>query len=98
MIRFLILVGLAVAVFGSGAYWTYELFLRPNQDLKMEKELGPGAVPVDPSLPAFEQCLALKKQLKLQEEIKREWSKKTTAANLLLLSQLLMTQTIEIKN
>jgi LysM repeat protein len=33
----------------------------------MEKELGPGAVPVDPSLPAFEQCLALKKQLKLQE-------------------------------
>jgi hypothetical protein len=38
------------------------------------------------------------KQLKLQEEIKGEWSKKTTAANLLLLSQLLMTQTIEIKN
>ena len=67
MIRVLILVGLAVLVFGSGAYWTYELFLRPTQDLKMEKELGAAAVPPDPSLPAFEQCVALKKQLKLQE-------------------------------
>jgi hypothetical protein len=67
MIRVLILVGLAVLVFGSGAYWTYELFLRPTQDLKMEKELGSAAVPPDPSLPAFEQCTALKKQLKLQE-------------------------------
>ena len=33
----------------------------------MEKELGAAAVPPDPSLPAFEQCVALKKQLKLQE-------------------------------
>jgi len=68
VIRVLIIVVLAVAVFGSGAYWTYELFLRPGQDLKAER-VAEGAFPAlpDPSLPEFEKCLTLRKQLRTVE-------------------------------
>ena len=67
MVRVLILVGLAVLVFGSGAYWTYELFLRPSRDVVLGREMGVLSPVADPSLPVFEQCMALKKQLRLQE-------------------------------
>ncbi len=67
MLRVFTIIVLAVVVFGSGAFWTYELFLRPSQDLQVEKEMGDAAIPPDPSLPAFEQCAALKKQLKILE-------------------------------
>ena len=68
VIRVLIIVVLAVAVFGSGAYWTYELFLKPGRELKAERTSGVAlpALP-DPSIPEFEKCLALRKQLRAVE-------------------------------
>ncbi len=67
MIKVFIVILIAIGVFGGGAYWTYELFLRPHQELKEEAMLPPEPPPPDPSLPDFEKCVALQKEHKLTE-------------------------------
>jgi LysM repeat protein len=66
-VKALILIVLIVAVFGSAAYWTYELFLRPQQELKEDKRLPPAPPPPDPALPEFQKCVSLQKERKLLE-------------------------------
>jgi LysM repeat protein len=66
-VKALIILFLIILVFGSGAYWTYELFVRPHKELKEEKLLPPEPPPPDPSLPEFEKAVALHKQGQLLE-------------------------------
>ncbi|MDB6172220.1 MAG: ykuD [Chthoniobacteraceae bacterium] len=61
MVKAFIILLLAIGVFGSAAYWTYELFLRPHQELKEEQAMPPEPPPPDPSLPEFEKCLLIQK-------------------------------------
>ncbi len=49
----LVILILAAAVFGSAAYYTYELFIRPQKELEAEIRKGPPPPPPDPSLPDF---------------------------------------------
>ncbi len=67
MIKVLIILVLAVAVFGSGIFWTYELYFRPKRELLREKILPPPPPPVDPSLAEFDACLDLKKEGRWEE-------------------------------
>lgn len=61
----LIILCLALAVFGAAGYATYRLFIQPEQALKMEKLLPPPPPPPDPTVPEFQKCLAIKKSGKL---------------------------------
>lgn len=65
MVKALILLLLAVAVFGSAAYWSYELYLKPQTALTEEKKRPPEPPPPDPSLADFEKCALLFKARKL---------------------------------
>jgi LysM repeat protein len=66
-VKALIIIFLIIVVFGSGAYWTYELFVRPHKELQEEKLLPPEPPPPDPSLPEFEKAAALHQQGQLLE-------------------------------
>ncbi|MEO7317909.1 MAG: LysM peptidoglycan-binding domain-containing protein [Chthoniobacteraceae bacterium] len=62
MVKALIILFLTVAVFGTASYFTYELYIKPEQALRAEKKRGPPAPPPDPSLPEFAACLDLQKK------------------------------------
>ena len=62
MVKALVILLLTVVVFGSAAWVSYELYLKPEQALRAEKQRGPQAAPPDPSLPDFAVCLGLKKK------------------------------------
>lgn len=57
----LFLILLAVGIFGTAAYFSYELFLRPQKQLAEEKLLPPPPTPPDPTLPDFNRCLEVQK-------------------------------------
>ena len=63
----LFLIVLAIAIFGTGAYFTYELLIVPKLALKAEKELPPPPPPPDPTVPEFEAAKAVLKTGKLLE-------------------------------
>ena len=62
MVKALIILFLTVTVFGTAAYFTYELYVKPGQALREDKQRGPAAPPPDPSLPDYAACLELKKK------------------------------------
>jgi LysM repeat protein len=62
-----IIIVLFIAIFGTGGYFTYKLFIKPHQMVKDEIAKGPAEAPPDPSLPEFQRCAALKKEKKLIE-------------------------------
>ncbi len=62
MVKALIILLLTAGVFGTAAYFTYELYVKPGQALRAEKQRGPQPPPQDPSLPDFNACLDLKKK------------------------------------
>ena len=62
MVKALVILILTAAVFGTAAYFTYELYVKPEQALRAEKQRGPPPPPADPSLPDFNACLELKKK------------------------------------
>ncbi len=66
-VKALVLIVLTIAIFGTAAYWTHHLFVRPQTELQREKSLPPEPPPPDPSLPEFEKCTALQKERKLLE-------------------------------
>lgn len=66
-VKAVIIILLIVVVFGTGAYWTYELFVRPQKELKEEKLMPPAPAPPDPSLPELEKAVALQKEGKILE-------------------------------
>jgi hypothetical protein len=53
---FVILV-LAAAVFGGAAYFSYELFIKPKEQLKAEKLAPATPLPPDPALPEFNKAM-----------------------------------------
>jgi len=60
ILKALVILFLAAAVFGGGAYFTYTLFLEPEQKLKNESAVGAPTPPPDATIPEYEKCLALK--------------------------------------
>ncbi len=56
---------LAIAVFGAGGYYTYKLFVKPQQELLADKALPPLPPPPDPSLPDFDRCVQLQQSADL---------------------------------
>jgi LysM repeat protein len=60
-VKAIIIIVLILVVFGSGAYWSYELFVRPQKALNAEKLLPPEPPPPDPSLPDYERAMAVLK-------------------------------------
>lgn len=54
----LVLVG---AVFGGAAYFSYELFIKPKEQLEAEKRAPATPVPPDPALPEFNKAMAVLK-------------------------------------
>ena len=62
MLKALIILLLAVAVFGSATYFTYELYVKPERALRAERQRGPPPPPPDPSLPEFATCLETQKK------------------------------------
>jgi LysM repeat protein len=67
MIKALIVLLLAVAVFGSAAYFGYELFIKPRKLMELEKLEPPPPAPPDPTLPEWEKVEAVVKSGKLQD-------------------------------
>ena len=63
----LFLIVLAIAIFGTGAYFTYEMFIVPKKALEAEKAQPPPPPPPDPTVPEFEKAKAVRKTGKILE-------------------------------
>jgi LysM repeat protein len=66
-VKALVILLLAFVIFGTGAYFTWELFFRPQQELKLEKLQPPPPPPPDPTLPEYQKCLAVEQSGNLLE-------------------------------
>jgi LysM repeat protein len=60
IIKALIILALAAAVFGGGAYYTYKLFIEPQQSLKSETAFGTPTPPPDMTIPEYNRILQIK--------------------------------------
>ena len=63
----LFLIVLAIAIFGTGAYLTYEMFIVPKKALEAEKAQPPPPPPPDPTVPEFDKAKAVRKTGKILE-------------------------------
>ncbi len=61
----LFLIVLAVAILGTGGYFTYEMFIQPKKALQEEKSQPPPPPPPDPTVEDFEKAKAVTKAGKL---------------------------------
>lgn len=61
ILKTLVILALAAAVFGGGAYFAYTLFILPDQALKKETAFGTPSPPPDMTIPEYERILELKK-------------------------------------
>jgi len=66
-VKALIILVLAIMVFGAGGYFTYELFIHPKVALEEEKQLPEPPPPPDPSIPDFEKAVAVRRDGTLLE-------------------------------
>jgi LysM repeat protein len=66
-VRILIVLILAASIFGSAGYFTWYLFLKPQEELRLEKLLPPPPPPPDPTVPDFNRLVELQKADKLPE-------------------------------
>jgi LysM repeat protein len=62
MVKALFILVLAALIFGGVAYFSYELFIKPEKALIAEKKRGPEPPPPDPSLPEYTACLETRKK------------------------------------
>jgi LysM repeat protein len=60
ILKAFIILALATAVFGGGAYFAYTLFIQPDQNLKKEMAFGTPPPPPDMTIPEYERILPLK--------------------------------------
>jgi len=67
ILKALVILALTVAVFGGGAYFTYTLFLEPEQNLKEETAFGTPTPPPDMTLPEYQRILQLKNDHQWQD-------------------------------
>lgn len=63
----LLILLLTFAIFGSGAYFVWDIFVRPGQELATERNLPPVPPPPDPTIPEFEKCVAVEQTGNLLE-------------------------------
>ena len=61
----LFLIVLTIAIFGTGAYFTYEMVIVPKKALEAEKSQPPPPPPPDPTVPEFEKAKAVRKTGKI---------------------------------
>ncbi len=61
ILKGLVILALAAVIFGGGAYFTYRLFLEPEENLKQETAVASTTPPPDMTIPEYERCLDLKK-------------------------------------
>jgi len=64
-VKALVIIVLAVLVFGSGGYGVYWMLIKPKQALQEEKAQPPPPPPPDLTIPDFEKCVALRRSGKL---------------------------------
>src|SRR5581483_4006382 len=67
MFKALVILVLVAVIFGGAAYFGWDLFVRPTQELKEETAFGTPTPPPDPTIPEFEKCMTLKNEHKLVE-------------------------------
>ncbi|MEA3209298.1 MAG: hypothetical protein QOE70_2355, partial [Chthoniobacter sp.] len=65
--KVIVILLLACLVFGTAGYFTYDLFVKPQVELKREKEAPATPPPPDPTLPELEKCLELRDKGQLVE-------------------------------
>lgn len=69
----LIIIALALAIFGGAAYSTYRLYVKPREELQQEKARGPAAPPPDPTLGEYQKRLQAQESQTLLEA-RASWS------------------------
>jgi LysM repeat protein len=67
IVKALVILALAAIVFGGGAYFTYTLFIEPDQNLKKESAYGAPSPPPDTTIPEYERILQLKNDHQWQD-------------------------------
>jgi LysM repeat protein len=67
IVKALVILALAAAVFGGGAYFSYTLFIEPEQNLKKELGYGAPSPPPDATIPEYERILQLKNDHQWQD-------------------------------
>ncbi len=68
ILKALVILSLAVAIFGSAGWFAYQLFVKPYQvPIEEAGSHAPPPLPPDPSLPEFDKAMALKQARKLVE-------------------------------
>jgi LysM repeat protein len=60
-VRIIILLVLAAAIFGSAGYFSWYLFVKPEEELRLEKQLPPPPPPPDPTVPDFNRAVDVQK-------------------------------------
>ena len=60
ILKAFIILALMAAVFGGGAWFTYTLFIQPEQNLKNESAFGTPSPPPDATIPEYQRILQLK--------------------------------------
>jgi LysM repeat protein len=60
IIKSLVILALMAGVFGGGAYFTFKLFIEPDQKLKKETAFGTPTPPPDLTIPEYKRCVQLK--------------------------------------
>ncbi len=65
--KVLIVLLFACVIFGVSGYFAYDLFIKPQVELKREREAPATPAPPDSTVPEFNKCVALKLQGKLPE-------------------------------
>jgi LysM repeat protein len=66
-VKALFLLLLACAIFGGAGYYTYDLFVKPQVELKREKDAPATPAPPDPTIPDYEKCANLAKKGQIVE-------------------------------
>ena len=77
ILKALIILILAGAVFGGGAYFAYTLFIQPDQNLKQETAFGTPTPPPDMTIPEYQRCLQLKNDHQYGPTWQQTWRKVT---------------------
>jgi len=65
--KLLVVLTLAIIIFGGAAYFGYDIFIRPQKIAEQELSGPPPTPPPDPGLPDYEKCVQLKQAGKVVE-------------------------------
>lgn len=63
----IVIIFLALSVFGGAGYFVYDLFVKPGKALEAERNAPPAPAPPDPTVPDFQKVVAVRRSGKLLE-------------------------------